>query len=123
MPPRTWIAAALAAGLACLTSRTEEPPPPTGPPAAAADAPAAALLVWQLGQRARRPPEAVRGVYRNHAGKGWGASAQELGIKPGSAEFHALKRGDLRFGAPPASHGDDDQPGHGHGHGKGKHGR
>jgi hypothetical protein len=29
---------------------------------------------------------------RNH-GKGWGAVAKELGIKPGSAEFHRLKRG------------------------------
>lgn len=29
---------------------------------------------------------------RNH-GKGWGAVARELGIKPGSAEFHRLKRG------------------------------
>lgn len=29
---------------------------------------------------------------RNHA-KGWGAVAAELGIKPGSAEFHRLKRG------------------------------
>ena len=29
---------------------------------------------------------------RNH-GKGWGAVAKDLGIKPGSAEFHRLKRG------------------------------
>ena len=29
---------------------------------------------------------------RNH-GKGWGVVAKELGIKPGSAEFHRLKRG------------------------------
>jgi hypothetical protein len=30
-------------------------------------------------------------VYRIHSGKGWGVMAKELGIKPGSAEFHALK--------------------------------
>jgi hypothetical protein len=29
---------------------------------------------------------------RNH-GQGWGVMAQRLGIKPGSAEFHRLKRG------------------------------
>jgi hypothetical protein len=30
-------------------------------------------------------------VYQNDRGKGWGAMAKELGIKPGSPEFHALK--------------------------------
>lgn len=83
--------------------------------------PADAFMVLQLGQMSRQPTDAVMSVYQNHAGKGWGAIAQELGIKPGSAEFHALKRGDLRFGAPPASRGDDDAPGRGRG--KGKHRR
>jgi hypothetical protein len=31
--------------------------------------------------------------YRSDKGKGWGALAKSLGIKPGSAEFHALKNG------------------------------
>jgi len=65
--------------------------------------------------------EAVLSVYHYHAGKGWGAIARELGIKPGSSQFHALKPGEFHFGAPPASHGDYDEAGHGHG--KGKHGR
>ena len=30
-------------------------------------------------------------VYENNKGKGWGVIAKELGIKPGSSEFHALK--------------------------------
>ena len=30
-------------------------------------------------------------VYKVHHKKGWGAMAKELGIKPGSPEFHALK--------------------------------
>jgi hypothetical protein len=76
--------------------------------------PADAFMVLQLGQMSRRPTAAVLSVYQNHAERGWGAIAQELGIKPGSAEFHALKRGELHFGAPPASH-DDDGPGHGRG--------
>jgi hypothetical protein len=83
--------------------------------------PADAFMVLQLGQMSRQPRDTVMTVYRSHAGKGWGRIAQELGIKPGSAEFHALKRGDLRFGAPPASYGGDH--GRGHGPGKGKRGR
>lgn len=83
--------------------------------------PADAFMVFQLGQMSRQPTDAVMSVYQDYAGKGWGAIAQELGIKPGSAEFHALKRGDLRFGASPASHGGTEGPGRGHG--KGKHGR
>ena len=34
--------------------------------------------------------EVVR-VYRTNKSKGWGVMAKELGIKPGSPEFHALK--------------------------------
>jgi hypothetical protein len=30
-------------------------------------------------------------VYTTHKGKGWGVISKELGIKPGSTEFHALK--------------------------------
>jgi hypothetical protein len=39
--------------------------------------------------------------YREHKGAGWGVIAKNLGIRPGSAEFHALKDG--RFAS--ASHG------------------
>lgn len=31
--------------------------------------------------------------YRANKGKGWGVIAKQLGIKPGSKEFHALKNG------------------------------
>jgi len=84
--------------------------------------PADAFMVFQLGQMSRQRTDAVLSIYQGHAGKGWGVMAQELGIKPGSAEFHALKSGDLRFGAPPAAYGGE-EPGRGRGHGKGKHGR
>ena len=33
--------------------------------------------------------------YRNNKGQGWGVIAKNLGIKPGSDEFHALKAGRL----------------------------
>ena len=44
---------------------------------------------------------------------GW--DCQELGIKPGSAEFHALKRGDFTFTGKPTESADTGQ-----GKGKGR---
>ena len=67
--------------------------------------PADAFMVFQLGQMAHRPPEAVVQTYQSHQGKGWGVIAKELGIKPGSKEFHALKNGDLVFSGVPAEGG------------------
>ena len=55
------------------------------------DKPADAYMVFRLGEIARKPPEEVMKVYKE--GKGWGALAKSLGIKPGSREFHALKKG------------------------------
>lgn len=55
--------------------------------------PADAYMVLRLGEMAQRPPEEVVETYKAGKGKGWGALAKSLGIKPGSKEFHALKRG------------------------------
>lgn len=80
--------------------------------------PSDAFMTLQLSQMSRQPPETVIRTYAAHKGKGWGVIAKELGIKPGSAEFHALKRGDLHFtGQPPGDAAD--RPGKGKGHGKG----
>lgn len=42
--------------------------------------------------------------YDSNPGRGWGRIAQDMGIKPGSSEFHALKRGTVstysRWGYP-----------------------
>lgn len=38
-----------------------------------------------------RPVDDVVECYEKNKGKGWGAIAKEMGIKPGSAEFHQLK--------------------------------
>jgi hypothetical protein len=38
------------------------------------------------------PFAAVEADYRKSRGKGWGVVAQNMGIKPGSKEFHALKQ-------------------------------
>ena len=80
--------------------------------------PADAFMVFQLGQFSGKPPERVMDVYSKSKGKGWGVIAKELGIKPGSAEFHALKSGNLSFTGQPS--GSDESPGKGKGKGKGK---
>lgn len=38
-----------------------------------------------------RPVDRVVVVYQKHKNKGWGYIAKQLGIKPGSAKFKALK--------------------------------
>ena len=82
--------------------------------------PADAFMVFQLGQMARRPPETVMHTYMANRGKGWGVIAKDLGIKPGSPEFHALKRGDLVLnGIPGGGPGEGHEKGHGKGKGKG----
>jgi hypothetical protein len=80
--------------------------------------PSDAFMCLQLGQWSHRPAEQVVTVYKANKGKGWGVIAKSMGIKPGSAEFHALKRGDLRFDGQPSG-GAGEKPGKGKGRGKG----
>lgn len=56
-------------------------------------APADAYMVLRLAELSGRPPEYVLRQYQGKKSKGWGALAQDLGIKPGSREFKALKGG------------------------------
>jgi len=73
-----------------------------------------AYMVFRLGEMAHHPPAYVLERYKGGKQKGWGALAKSLGIKPGSPEFHALKRGhDL----------DGDGGGKGKDKGKGKKGK
>jgi len=83
-------------------------------------APADAFMVFQLGEMAHKPPETVLWTYRSHKGKGWGVIAKELGIKPGSKEFHALKSGELVFSGSPRGQGGGSSKSQGGGQGKGK---
>jgi hypothetical protein len=55
--------------------------------------PADAYMVLRLGEMSHQPTEYVIEKYKSGKGKGWGALAKSLGIKPGSREFHSLKRG------------------------------
>ena len=56
------------------------------------DEPADAYLMLRLGEMSGRSVDYVLEKYNHNKGKGWGALAKSLGIKPGSEEFHALKR-------------------------------
>jgi hypothetical protein len=55
--------------------------------------PSDAYMVLRLGEMSAKPTDYVIEKYKSGKGKGWGALAQSLGVKPGSKEFHALKRG------------------------------
>ncbi|MBN2654588.1 MAG: hypothetical protein JXR79_05680 [Nitrospirae bacterium] len=56
-----------------------------------------AYMAFRLGEMSGKPVGYVVDRYSENRGKGWGVLAKSLGIKPGSKEFHALKRGhDLR---------------------------
>ena len=54
--------------------------------------PADAYMVLSLGEMSKQPTDYVIEKYKSGKGKGWGALAKSLGIKPGSKEFHELKR-------------------------------
>lgn len=53
--------------------------------------PAEMYLALEIAAAINQPVEVVVDAYEKNRDKGWGYIAQELGIKPGSAEFHALK--------------------------------
>ena len=55
--------------------------------------PSDAYMVFRLGEMSNQPTARVIEKYKSGKGHGWGAIAKSLGIKPGSKEFHALKRG------------------------------
>jgi len=55
--------------------------------------PGDAYMVLRLGEMSSKPADYVVQQYKSGKHKGWGALAKSLGIKPGSAEFHALKQG------------------------------
>ena len=56
-----------------------------------------AYMTVSIGSMTGRSLDEVADVYRNNQGKGWGFVAKQLGIKPGSKEFHQLKNGSERI--------------------------
>ncbi|HOW53527.1 MAG TPA: hypothetical protein PLR60_02640 [Syntrophorhabdaceae bacterium] len=54
--------------------------------------PADAYMTILLSHITKKPVDNVVEVYDANKGKGWGVIAKQMGIKPGSAGFHALKK-------------------------------
>ena len=57
--------------------------------------PSDVYMCLRIGEIAKQPIDRVVDEHRKHKGQGWGVIAKNLGIKPGSDEFHALKAGRL----------------------------
>jgi hypothetical protein len=68
-------------------------------------------MCLRLGEVAHKPIDSVVEAHRRHQGQGWGVIAKELGIQPGSAEFHQLKAGRLPGSEDGGSHGNGDKKG------------
>jgi len=82
------------------------------------DRPSDAYMVLRMGEMTHRPVKKVLQIYHQHKKRGWGAMAKQMGIKPGSKSFHALKRGhDLHHDG---GHDRGDHMMKGNGKGKGK---
>ena len=52
-----------------------------------------AYMVLRMGEMSNQPVDYVMTRYEANKHRGWGSIAKSLGIKPGSKEFHQLKRG------------------------------
>ena len=78
------------------------------------DRPADIYITLRIGQIAKVPIDRVVTQYRANRRLGWGVIAKNLGIKPGSPEFHALKKSRLTARA----QGSSGNPGKGNGAGK-----
>jgi len=57
-------------------------------------APADAYMAAKVSKLSKKPIRDVVEEYKKNRGKGWGVIAKNLGIKPGSKEFHELKNDD-----------------------------
>jgi len=53
--------------------------------------PADVYMAAQTAEVINKPVDDVVKTYEANKGKGWGETAKQLGIKPGSPEFHAMK--------------------------------
>jgi len=73
--------------------------------------PADTYMVLQVANLTKKEPDAVLTSFNSNKDKGWGVIAKEMGIKPGSSEFHALKG---------KAKGKKDKAEKGNGNGKGK---
>lgn len=57
--------------------------------------PSDVYMCLRVSEVSRQPIDRVVEEHQEHKDQGWGVIAKNLGIKPGSEEFHALKAGRL----------------------------
>ena len=67
--------------------------------------PADVYMIARTASVTKQPIVTVEKNYRANRGQGWGVIAKRLGIKPGSKEFHALKKDDTGLLSKEKSHG------------------
>jgi hypothetical protein len=79
--------------------------------------PADAYMTLQVADMTKKTVDEVAKSYTANKTKGWGEIAKQMGIKPGSPEFHALK-GKAKNKKEKGNNGGGN--GNGNGHGKGK---
>lgn len=78
--------------------------------------PADIYMSLEIGKITNKTVDIVVVSYQKNKAKGWGVIAKEMGIKPGSKEFHALKgKAKAKGGKKEKSNGNN-----GNGNGKGK---
>lgn len=78
-------------------------------------------MAAQVAATIGKPVTEVSGAYAKNKDKGWGAIAKEMGIKPGSAEFHKLKKSMKKNGGnTKGEHTSDDSSNENKGKSKGK---
>lgn len=70
-----------------------------------------AFMVLQIGRWTGLSRDRIMNEYGSKKGQGWGVIANDLGIKPGSAEFHALKNGDFGYSTGRSGKGNDHEKG------------
>ena len=75
--------------------------------------PSDVYMCLRIGEVANQPIDRVVEEHRRNKGQGWGVIAKNLGIKPGSDEFHALKSGRLPQHAGSSSSGKKEKNGKG----------
>jgi tRNA nucleotidyltransferase/poly(A) polymerase len=78
--------------------------------------PADAYMALKVAETVKKPVDEVVKEYTANKDKGWGQIARNLGIKPGSKEFKALKQSDL--GGKGKGKGQGKEKGQGKGKGK-----
>lgn len=71
--------------------------------------PADTYMTLSISRLANRSIHDVAHAFKNNRHKGWGYVAKQMGIKPGSKEFHALKKGTGRESEKTKGHGKHDK--------------